>query len=146
STGWTCIEDLYGADTSVNISLTAGTTYYFMLDPEGTPGGNVTFNFTCPPTPPFNDICNNAITLAVSPASTCTISLTGSTAGATDNNETGDCQNGTETAVWYSFQATASLHQVTVNGLVGSFDPVIGAISACGTTTVPTGGACTDST
>jgi len=89
-----------------------------------------------------NDICATAISLTSN--TTCT-NTTGSTQGATDNNETGDCTNGTETAVWYKFVAVAASHVVTVTGSTG-FDPVIGAIVACGSATTPTGGGCTDNT
>lgn len=54
-TGWTCIDDMTGASTSGSFTLTVGNTYYFMLDPEGTGGGNVSFNITCPPPPLTND-------------------------------------------------------------------------------------------
>jgi hypothetical protein len=33
---------------SVNFNLTAGTTYYIMLDDENTTATSVTFNITCP--------------------------------------------------------------------------------------------------
>ncbi|WP_300566014.1 GEVED domain-containing protein [Flavobacterium sp.] len=89
-----------------------------------------------------NDICSNAINLT--PNTSCT-PTTGSTTNATDNNETGDCTNGTENAVWYKFTATTTTHIVTVDGIAG-FDPVIGSITTCGSSTTPTGGGCTDAT
>ena len=94
--------------------------------------------------PPSNDICSGAISISASVDATCS-TTTGSTEYATDNNETGDCTAGTELAVWYSFIATSTSHDVTVDGATG-FDSVIGAISNCGTTTTPTGGACIDNT
>ena len=48
-TGWTCIDDLSGTFSSVSFSLTSGVQYYIILDPESTPGGNVSFNIACPP-------------------------------------------------------------------------------------------------
>ena len=48
-TGWTCIDDLFGASSSFPFSLTSGVQYYIMLDPETTTGGNVSFNIECPP-------------------------------------------------------------------------------------------------
>jgi len=92
--------------------------------------------------PLANDICSGAISITSN--TTCT-TTTGSTLGATDNNETGDCTIGTEEAVWYSFVAVASTHVITVDGAVG-IDPVLGVISACGSATTPTGGACIDAT
>lgn len=91
---------------------------------------------------PANDICSGAISITSN--TTCT-TTTGSTLGATDNNETGDCTIGTEEAVWYSFVAVASTHVITVDGAVG-IDPVLGVISACGSATTPIGGACIDAT
>ncbi|WP_309613660.1 Ig-like domain-containing protein, partial [Flavobacterium sp.] len=85
-----------------------------------------------------NDICAGATTLTSNTSCTTT---TGSTIGATDNNETGDCTNGTENAVWYQFTAVSTSHVVTVDGISG-FDAVIGALTTCGTTTRPTGGNC----
>ncbi|MEZ4852772.1 GEVED domain-containing protein [Flavobacterium sp.] len=89
-----------------------------------------------------SDACSGAVLLT---SNTSCITTTGSTVGATDNNETGDCTNGTEKAVWYKFVAVSTAHTVTVDGATG-FDAVVGANSACGSTTRPTGGACTDAT
>lgn len=79
-TGWTCIDDIFGSGTSTSFSLTAGTQYYILLDPESTVGGNVSFTINCPPPPLTNDDPCNAITLTTS--SNCTYS-TYSTLGAT---------------------------------------------------------------
>ncbi|MBK7588846.1 MAG: hypothetical protein IPI22_11215 [Bacteroidetes bacterium] len=49
NTGWTCIQDLFGAATSASgPTLTAGVQYYIMADPETTTAGSVTFNMVCP--------------------------------------------------------------------------------------------------
>ncbi|MTE28060.1 CUB domain-containing protein [Winogradskyella ouciana] len=54
ATGWTCIEDLFGNnETSGSFSMTAGTTYYIMLDSENSSGGNVSFTLNCPVPPPM---------------------------------------------------------------------------------------------
>lgn len=69
-TGWTCIDDISNANlgnANVNIFLTAGTTYYIMVDPEGTTGGNVVWTLNCPTPPPVNDNCGNAIAIAFLP-------------------------------------------------------------------------------
>lgn len=117
--------------------LTNGVTYYVRV-------GNSTNNNM--PLSSFhiltNDRCANAFMLTSN--NSCT-TINGSTLGATDNNETGDCTIGTEEAVWYSFVAVASTHVITVDGAVG-IDPVLGVISACGSATTPTGGACIDAT
>ncbi|ESU29308.1 CHU large protein [Flavobacterium limnosediminis JC2902] len=92
--------------------------------------------------PPANDVCSGAILLTSN--TTCTTTI-GSTSGATDNNETGDCTIGTENAVWYEFQAVATSHVVTVDG-IANFDAVVEVISTCGSATTPTGGTCIDNT
>ncbi|MCF6129756.1 T9SS type A sorting domain-containing protein [Flavobacterium sp. AS60] len=124
--------------------LNSSTPYYYRI--KATNGtcssayvtGSVTTSLT-------NDICSQAIALTVNPSLTCTTTTTGSTVGATDNNETGDCTNGTEKAVWYKFTATSTSHIITVDG-VSSFDAVVGVITTCGSATTPTGGTCTDVT
>jgi hypothetical protein len=55
SSGWTYIDDIYGNNVSngnVNIALTAGTQYYFLLDPETDANFSVTWQLVCPPAPP----------------------------------------------------------------------------------------------
>lgn len=91
---------------------------------------------------PANDQCSGAITLT--PNSTCTYTV-GTSEGATDNNETGDCTNGTEKAVWFNFVASQTSATVTVDGST-SYDAVLGANTNCGSTIRPTGGTCTDLT
>lgn len=79
--GWTCIDDISNTNTgnaNINIALTAGTAYYFLLDPESTTGGNVTFTLNCPVAAPANDNCSNA-TLITAPFLSSVISTVGST-------------------------------------------------------------------
>ncbi|MBL0101124.1 MAG: hypothetical protein IPP49_14715 [Saprospiraceae bacterium] len=91
---------------------------------------------------PSNDQCSNAITLT--PNATCTYTA-GTSNGATDNNETGDCTNGTKKLFGFNFVASQTTATVTVDGS-SSYDAVIGANSNCGSTIRPTGGTCTDLT
>ena len=54
--GWNCIDDIvftgvYSAITPM--TFTAGTTYYILLDPEGTGTYSATFNLVCP-SPPYD--------------------------------------------------------------------------------------------
>jgi len=129
-------------------SLLSATGYSYVVrqDCSGSSNGyslnSGTITFTTAIAPPANDICSGAISLT--PGATC-VGTAGSTAGATDNNETGDCVTGTENSVWYSFVAAATSQVVTVVGAVG-FDPVVSAISTCGSATQPTGGTCTNAT
>lgn len=47
SSGWTCIDDISDPGTYGPFSLTAGTTYYFLLDDENTTASSQTFYITC---------------------------------------------------------------------------------------------------
>jgi hypothetical protein len=54
SSGWNCVDDInvtgtYNAITPM--TFTAGTTYYILLDPEGTGTYSATFNLVCPCNP-----------------------------------------------------------------------------------------------
>lgn len=49
NTGWTCTgAEINGAGTDGSFSLTAGTQYYIMVDPEFSTGGSAVFNIACP--------------------------------------------------------------------------------------------------
>ncbi len=118
-TGWTCIQDLNGAVTSTGVaSLTAGTQYYIMGDPEGTAGGGVTFSIECPPAPLVNDDCSGAITVSClgSP-------YTGTTIGATVDAVYSNCgaggTNATEVGVWYKYVGNNQQVDVTTCDPVG---------------------------
>ncbi|RYY49158.1 MAG: hypothetical protein EOO06_07960, partial [Chitinophagaceae bacterium] len=130
-------------ETSTLTGLTIGNRYFVRVHSWGS-GNYATFDIciTTPVAPPANDVCSGAITLPVN--ATC-VNQNFNTAGATDNNETGDCTNGTEKAVWFKFVATVPSINVTVTGAVG-FDAVLGVLSGCGSAVVPTGGACVDAT
>ena len=52
--GWSCVDDLFGASTSSSFFLSAGIQYYFLLDPESTAGGNVSFIINCTTNPCTN--------------------------------------------------------------------------------------------
>jgi hypothetical protein len=88
---------------------------------------------------PVNDICAGAIEIFTSTP------YVGSTLGAVDNNETGDCATGTERSVWYKYTATSSVATVRVTGITG-FDPVLNVINTCGVAGSPTGASCADAT
>lgn len=63
STGWTCIDDVISVGQTPAINLTAGTTYYFLLDPEGTGTFTYTFNLDCPGTVVTASDCNSAVNI-----------------------------------------------------------------------------------
>ena len=48
STGWTCIDDIFSPGSASFGPLTAGTTYYILLDPETTSSVTQTFQINCP--------------------------------------------------------------------------------------------------
>lgn len=77
-TGWTCIDDLSGAVSSVSFTMTAGVQYYIMADPETTTGGTIQFNLSCPTPPPANDNCINATSITL-PYNSGVVSNLGST-------------------------------------------------------------------
>jgi hypothetical protein len=73
STGWTCIDDIFGPLTATIGTLTAGVTYYILLDPETTASVTQNFQIVCP-SAPF-DPC------ASIPTMTCATPVTASTTG-----------------------------------------------------------------
>ena len=124
-------------ETLTFTGLIDGNTYYVRI------GNSTTNNMTLSSFIILsNDQCSNALTLT---SNTSCVNTSGSTLGATDNNEVGDCTNGAENAVWYQFQAVATSHVVTVDGIAG-FNAVLGVISNCGSATTPTGGSCINAT
>jgi hypothetical protein len=118
-TGWTCIGAGNGAVVSGPLPLTAGTTYYFMLDPETTVGGNVNFVITCPPPPLTNDDPCSAINLTSSTTSTCTYSTyTNAGATATTGVTAPGCANYLGGDVWFTTTIPAS-GEITIDTNTG---------------------------
>ena len=54
STGWTYVDDITGSANNI-LTLTGGTTYYFLLDPEGTAGVTGTITASCYTPPAWTD-------------------------------------------------------------------------------------------
>ena len=136
-----CANDFAGnGGQTETISTTLNNGIYYVKVVNVGSNGNMYLASLCVTID--NDVCSGAITLTSNTLCTPTI---GSTIGATDNNETGDCTINTEKAVWYQFTAVSTTHVVTVDGIAG-FNPVLGVISSCGSTTIPTGGACVNAT
>ncbi len=101
SSGWTCIDDLSGAGISPSFTLTAGTQYYILLDPEVSTGGSVNFTINCPTPPLTNDDPCNAIALTVS--TTCNYATyTNSGATASGGITAPGCANYSGGDVWFS--------------------------------------------
>ena len=96
-------------------SLPPGTYYYPVLEAPGS-SGDYTLVFTASPcagTPPTNALCADAITLT--PSEEC-VFTSGTVEHATTVGPTGTaCGNGdVSDGVWYSFVATSSSHDITV--------------------------------
>ena len=133
SSGWTCIDDIFSPGTATIGSLTAGTTYYFLLDAETTSSVTQTFQIVCLAPPPANDLCAGAITI------NCGQTLTGSTAFAT-SDAVATCGTTLNTApgVWFTFAGDGSL--TTLSLCASSYDTKIGVFSgSCGSLTCVTG-------
>ena len=71
STGWTCIDDIFSPATATIGTLTAGTTYYILLDAETTSAVTQTFQINCPAA---FDPCANITTIACGTPATATVS------------------------------------------------------------------------
>lgn len=74
ATGWTCIDDIFSPFTATIGTLTAGTTYYILLDPETSSSVTQTFQIVCPSS---FDPCASIATLSCGTAVTATPSGTG---------------------------------------------------------------------
>jgi hypothetical protein len=98
--------------------------------------GNIVVTLIAGP-PPSNDDCAGATALAVSPTTTCTTSVAGTTVSATQSVGSILCNGGignTDDDVWYSFVATSSSHDIAVTTTI---DAVIDLRSgACNGTTI----------
>lgn len=118
STGWTCIDDLYGASTSSGFTLTAGTQYYFLLDPESSTGGNISFSISCPLPPPSNDDCANAILLPVN--TSCSYSTYTNAEATSSGVASPGCGNYSGGDVWFKVVVPANgiLQIDTIQGVV----------------------------
>ncbi|MGV7107935.1 GEVED domain-containing protein, partial [Flavobacterium sp. U410] len=75
------------------------------------------FVYTCPPS---NDECDNAIALTVNSDLNCGVVTAGTTVSATDSGiEPGIAVTGTpNNDVWFSFEATATSHQIALSNVV----------------------------
>ena len=101
-TGWTYIDDISSFGTATNsVTLTAGVTYYFLIDDENTSANSGTISVTCPT--PVNDPCYS-ITPIASCGSSASFSLSG---GGAWNGLGGPWSTPGEEAV-YSFTPTIS--------------------------------------
>jgi hypothetical protein len=131
-TGWTCIDDISNANlgnASVNIALTSGTAYYFLLDPESTTGGGVTFTLNCPAALPGEN-CASAQNLAL-----LTSPYSATTVGYAD--DVSICHTGAPDRIFFISVPNGS--QLTIGESTNSYDEYeyVGYGATCpGTTTL----------
>ncbi|MFY9309144.1 MAG: T9SS type A sorting domain-containing protein [Bacteroidia bacterium] len=119
-----------GTEVIIATGLTIGNTYYVRVyDYGSTTPSTTTFTIcvtTPTTTPPPNNNCAGATTLTVY-GPTCGGTTTGNVAGATQSIAAISCNGTTGSAnddVWYKFVATATTHDVTVQGSA-SFNAVV---------------------
>ena len=127
-TGWTYIDDISSFGTATNsVTLTAGVTYYFLIDDENTSANSGTISVTCPT--PVNDPCNS-ITPIASCGSSASFSLSG---GGAWNGLGGPWSTPGEEAV-YSFTPTISGAYPIVVTNSGYYVDLLYKASSCGST------------
>jgi hypothetical protein len=127
-----------------NLAVTAGNTYYFVVDGFGaTDNGNYTLEISIAPQPPANDNCAGAIAL-----SGCNSSVAGTTVSATGSDSPLDncgTTSNTSPGVWYTVQGwgggmtagvcgstTADTKIAVYTGSCGAFTCVAGNDDFCG--------------
>lgn len=113
ATGWTCIDDIFSPATATIGTLTAGTTYYILLDPETTSAVSHTFMINCPA---VFDPCATIPTIVCATA----VAATSSGTGVWSPNSCGFTTPGRELV--YSFTpVTTGVHTLQVNSATGGF-------------------------
>lgn len=112
STGWSCISDVYFTGTYSMGTLTAGTTYYILLDGESTSTTTHTFQINCPAADP----CSSVIPISCGPSYTAT--PTG--AGVWSPGSCGYSTPGKESV--YSFTAPATgAYSIQITNTTGGY-------------------------
>jgi hypothetical protein len=133
STGWTYVNDILGTETW-GITLTAGVTYYIMLDDENTTANTGTISITCPTVAgPANDDCVNATPLPCG-----TSNLAGTTVNSVSETAPGGGGLASNFGVWYSFTGNGQQTTISSTG-TGGFDHEMTVLSgSCGALTLLT--------
>ncbi|MCE3279059.1 MAG: hypothetical protein K0S44_1250 [Bacteroidetes bacterium] len=107
-------------NTSTVTGLTVGNTYYIRVYTYTSTGNqNTTFDIcvTGCSAAPSNDECAGAVTLT----SSLTCSPTAGTIGcATASSQSNGCAGTDDDDVWYSFVATAAVHNIAISGVSGT--------------------------
>lgn len=113
---WNCIDDVFSPGTYGAMNWVAGTTYYILLDPEGTGAYSSTFSINCPSGGP--DPC-----ASITPLIGCGTSTLASMSGSGAGWNIGSCGFSTPgTEMIFSFTATASgVHSIDITSALGGF-------------------------
>jgi hypothetical protein len=118
-------EDPYVSRIS-NLALTAGNTYYIVVDGFDDDAdwsmGNYTLVVESAAGPPANDDCANAIIIDIGPPGSCPgAAIEGTTAGATHDAADPSCDVvGIWADVWYTFTTDADPSSIEVNAAFGA--------------------------
>lgn len=111
------------ANSSTVNGLTIGTTYYIRVYTYTSGSQTTTFSVcvTSPPPPPSNDNPCAATSLTVNAGTTCTSQTAGTVNAATSSTVgLGSCFGNPDDDVWYSFVATNTTHNISLNSITGS--------------------------
>ncbi len=128
-------------NTGTVTGLTVGQTYFVRVYTwTSTPNQTSTFNVcvTTPPPPPAapaNDNPCNATPVTVNPDYNCGSQTPGTIAAATATGTTmGTCGGTADDDVWFSFVATGSTHNISLNNITGSTSDMYFSVhsGACG--------------
>ncbi|MBS7786732.1 T9SS type A sorting domain-containing protein [Flavobacterium sp. CYK-55] len=114
-------------ETAVTLlfNTTNGTVYYAHVGNwiNGDPAVDFDLALTCsaPPTPPANDDCSGAYVVTVNPDLSCASVTSGTVMGATASAvDDTSCGGAEDDDVWFSFVATDTRHQISLNNVTGS--------------------------
>lgn len=130
--GWTCIDDMIGTGLTAGFTLTAGQTYYILLDAEVAGTYSINFSINCPT--PGSDPCTSITNIAA-----CGTSVTANLSGTGAGWSPGACLWSTpgDEAIFSFTATTTGTHTITVSSFSG-FDFVdfmyVNATSGCSST------------
>ncbi|AWA29336.1 hypothetical protein HYN48_04110 [Flavobacterium magnum] len=118
----------YHITTSNPFTLTGlqpGTTYIYYVRAICSDTDVSTWTILNPKTfttKPVNDECEFATTVPVNPTRDCVLSATGNTLGATRSlpNTAPACPGNTDDDIWFTFQATSTVHIITISDVVST--------------------------
>jgi gliding motility-associated-like protein len=108
---------------SVASSLVVGQVYYIRVyTAVATLLQTTTFNLcvSVPPPPPANDDCSAAINAVVNPSIICASVTPGTISSATASPQTNICTGSADDDVWFTFTATANIHNINLNNIQGT--------------------------